>query len=52
VLVEFVLVELVLIELVLIEQGRDDAAQVAAGGLLGFGGLARGDRGDDGQVLA
>ena len=38
------LIELVLIKLVLIKQGRDDAAQVAAGGLLGFGGLARGDR--------
>jgi hypothetical protein len=36
----------------LIEQGRDDAVQVAAGGFLGFGGLARGYGGDDGQVLA
>jgi hypothetical protein len=44
VLIELVLIKLVLIELVLIKQGRDDAAQVTAGGLLGFGGLARGDR--------
>jgi hypothetical protein len=36
-----VLVEFVLVELVLVEQGRDDAAQVAAGGLLGSDGLAR-----------
>ncbi len=36
----------------LIEQGRDDAAQVAAGGLLGFGGAAPGDCVDDRQVLA
>jgi hypothetical protein len=35
------LIEFVLIEFVLIEQGRDDAAQMAAGGLLGFDGLAR-----------
>jgi hypothetical protein len=36
----------------LIEPGRDDAAQVPTGGLLGFGGAAPGDRGDDRQVLA
>ena len=35
----------------LIEQGRDDAAQVAAGGLLGLGRAPPGDRGDDRQVL-
>jgi hypothetical protein len=38
----------VLIGLLLIEQGCDDAAQVAAGGFLGFGGLPRGDRGSTG----
>ena len=51
VLIELVLIELVLIELVLIEQGCDDAAQVAAGGLLGLRGAPSGDRADDRQVL-
>jgi hypothetical protein len=40
-----------LIELVLIEQGRDDTAQVAAGGLLSFDGAAPGDCVDDRHVL-
>ena len=35
----------------LIEQGRNDAAQVAAGGLLGLRGCVPRDRGDDRQVL-
>jgi len=36
----------------LIEQGRDDAAQVPAGGLLGLVGAAPGDCVDHCQVLA
>src|SRR5581483_2249104 len=34
-----------------VEQRRDHAAQVAAGGFLGLGGTAAGDRVDDRQVL-